>query len=92
VGISPTAFLCVLCPCSSAAWVSAEDERKVSAMLILDTELENRGEFPTVGQLLQIWAARLWAWLRRQPQPEIARDRAHEEWKNGQDCGTGLIL
>ena len=61
-------------------------------MLILDTEMESTGEFPTVGQLLQSWAARLRAWLRRQPQPEIARDRAREEWKNGQDCGTGLIL
>ena len=58
----------------------------MSAMLILDTEMENTSEFPTVSQLLQSWAARLWAWLRRQPQPE------GEEWKNGQDCGTGLIL
>ena len=66
----------------------AEDERKVSAMLILDTEMESTGEYPTVGQLLQSWAARLWAWLRRQPQPEVDR----EEWQNGQDCGTGLIL
>ena len=77
--------------------VSVEDERKVSAMLILDTEMESTGEFPTVSQLLQSWAARLRAWLRRQPQPEISamitRDFiAREESKNGQDCGTGLIL
>ena len=57
-------------------------------MLILDTDLESTGEFPTVSQLLQSWAARLWAWLRRQPQPKVER----EEWQNGQDCGTGLIL
>lgn len=67
-------------------------------MLILDTEMENASEFPTVSQLLQSWAVRLWAWLRRQPQSEIGRDKieldlvAGEEWKNGQDCGTGLIL
>ena len=67
-------------------------------MLILDTEMESTGEFPTVSQLLQSWAARLRAWLRRQPLPEITRDEitrdfiAGEESKNGQDCGTGLIL
>ena len=67
-------------------------------MLILDTEMESAGEFPTVSQLLQSWAARLWAWLRRQPQPEIQREElarnllAGEEWKDGQDRGTGLIL
>ena len=62
-------------------------------MLILDTEMESTGEFPTVSQLLQSWAARLRAWLRRQPQPEIQRDLlAGEEWKNGQDCDTGLLL
>ena len=91
MGNSLTAFLCVL-PMKPCCTSSAEDERKVSAMLILDTEMENTSEYPTVGQLLQSWAARLRAWLRRQPQPEIARDIAGEEWKNGQDCGTGLIL
>jgi hypothetical protein len=57
-------------------------------MLILDTEMENTGEFVAVRQLLRSWAARLWAWLRRQPQPATER----EESKNLQDCGTGLIL
>ena len=57
-------------------------------MLILDTEMENTSEFPTVSQLLQSWAARLWAWLRRQTQPEVEGG----ESKNRQDCGTGLIL
>jgi hypothetical protein len=57
-------------------------------MLILDTEMENTGEFPTVGQLLQSWAARLRVWLRRQPQPETEREDA----SNGRDAGTGLIL
>jgi hypothetical protein len=57
-------------------------------MLILDTEMENTGEFPTVSQLLQSWATRLWAWLRRHPQPEDKR----EESIGTEDCGTGLIL
>ena len=57
-------------------------------MLILDTEMESTGEFLTVGQHLQSWVARLRAWLRRQPPPEVEG----EEWENGQDCGTGLIL
>ena len=75
----------------------------VSAMLILDTELENRGEYPTASQPLQDWAARLWAWLRWQARPEKARSLrgrdglAHdvskgEEPIDAQDCGTGLIL
>ena len=57
-------------------------------MLILDTEVENTGEFPAVHQLLRSWAARLWAWWRRQPQPDIEREKS----KDGQDRGTGLIL
>ncbi len=57
-------------------------------MLILDTEMENTGEFPAVDQLLQNWAARLRAWLRRQPQPEIER----EEASDGRDSDTGLLL
>ena len=57
-------------------------------MLIMDTEMENTGEYPTASQLLQSWAARLWAWLRRQPQPKDA----HEEAIDSEDCGTGLIL
>jgi hypothetical protein len=57
-------------------------------MLILDTELENTSEFPAVRQLLREWAARLWAWLRRQPQPAFEC----EESTTGQDRGTGLIL
>ncbi len=57
-------------------------------MLILDTEMENTGEFPTVGQLLQSWAARLRAWLRRQPQPETGREKASDR----QESDTGLIL
>jgi hypothetical protein len=62
-------------------------------MLILDTETENRGEYPAVSQLLQIWAGRLWAWLRRQPQPKAKREfLVGEETIDGQDCGTGLIL
>ena len=67
-------------------------------MLILDTEMDNTHEFPTVSQLLQDWAARLWAWLRRQPQPETKRDEfareqlAREKTIDGQDCDTGLIL
>jgi hypothetical protein len=98
--ISHGVFVCGESPeyGSLVAMVLAEEEREVSAMLILDTELESTGEFPTVSQLLQSWAARLWAWLRRQPQPEIKRDEirrdfiAGKESKNGQDCGTGLIL
>jgi len=78
-----------------------EDERKVSAMLILDTELENRSEFPAASQLVQSWAARLWTWLRREPRPqrqEITDDflageaAAGEDSIEVQDCGTGLIL
>jgi hypothetical protein len=57
-------------------------------MLILDTDLDNRGEYPPASHLLQGWAARLWAWLRRQPQPEDKR----EELIGTEDCGTGLIL
>jgi hypothetical protein len=57
-------------------------------MLILDTEMENTGEFSTVSQLLQSWAARLRAWLRRQPQPETERENANDE----QDPGPGLLL
>jgi len=57
-------------------------------MLILDTEMENTGEFSTVSQLLQSWAARLRAWLRRQPQPETERGNANDE----QDPGPGLLL
>jgi hypothetical protein len=57
-------------------------------MLIMDTEMENTGEYPTASQLLQNWAARLWAWLRRQPQPKDAREEAIDS----EDCGTGLIL
>jgi hypothetical protein len=65
-----------------------EDERTVSAMLILDTELENTSEFPAVRQLLREWAARLWAWLRRQPQPAFE----HEEPATGQESRPDLIL
>ena len=57
-------------------------------MLILDTEMENRGEYPTASQLVQGWAARLWAWLRRQPEPENEHAKSTEE----RDNGTGLIL
>ena len=75
----------------------------VSAMLILDTEMENRGEYPTASQILQDWAARLWAWLRWQALPEKARPLHErdglaresgkgEESIDTQDCGTGLIL
>jgi hypothetical protein len=59
-----------------------------SIMLIMDTESENRGEYPTASQLLQDWAARLRAWLRRQPEPETEGAEPTEE----QDGGTGLIL
>ncbi len=73
--------------------VRHEDERKLSAMLILDTETENRGEYPTASQILQSWAARLWAWLRRQPRPAGKGELlAGEETIDGQDCGMGLIL
>jgi hypothetical protein len=65
-----------------------EVERKVSAMLILDTELENTNEFPAVRQLLREWVARLWAWLRRQPQPSLER----EEPATGQGSKPDLIL
>ena len=65
-----------------------EDERTVSAMLILDTELESAREFPAVRQLLREWAARLWAWLRRQPQPELD----HEEPATGRESRPDLIL
>ena len=65
-----------------------EDERTVSAMLILDTELESTSEFPAVRQLLREWAARLWAWLRRQPQPELD----HEEPATGRESRPDLIL
>lgn len=65
-----------------------EDERKVSAMLILDTELENEREFPAVRQLLREWAARLWAWLRRQPQPALEQ----EEPATGRESRPDLIL
>ena len=57
-------------------------------MLSLDTETENTGEFPTAGQLLRSWAARLRSWLRRQPQPEPEREKAN----SGQESGTGLLL
>ena len=57
-------------------------------MLILDTEMEKTNEYPTAGQILQSWAARLWAWLRRQPQPKLAGEESIEE----QDNNTGLIL
>ena len=57
-------------------------------MLILDTELDNTTELPSARQLLQGWTARLWAWLRRQPQPETER----EQFESGQDCDRGLIL
>ena len=58
----------------------------MSEMLILDTELDNASELPSVRQLLQSWAARLWCWLHRQPQPEI------EDSESSQDCGRGLVL
>ena len=57
-------------------------------MLILDTELDNRSESPPASQRLQGWAARLWSWLRRQPEPENERAASADE----QDCGAGLIL
>ena len=60
-------------------------------MLILDTEMETRSEYPPASQIVQNWAARLWAWLRRQPQPE-REAVAGEESMETQDCGTGLIL
>ena len=60
----------------------------MSAMLILDTEMDNTDEYPTASQLLQGWAARLWAWLRRQPEPESEGAEPTAE----QDSGTGLIL
>ena len=62
-------------------------------MLILDTEIESTSEFPTASQLFQSWAARLWAWLRRQPQSAAKRELlASEETIHEQDCGMGLIL
>jgi hypothetical protein len=70
------------------AVVLEEDEGEVSAMLILDTEMEYTNELPAASQLLRIWVARLWARLRRRPQPETQAG----EYKNGQDRGTGLIL
>ena len=57
-------------------------------MLILDTELDNTSELPSVRQLLQSWAARLWSWLHRQPQPEIER----EDSESSQNCDRGLVL
>ena len=70
----------------------------VSAMLILDTEVQNESEYPTAGQLLQDWVARLWAWLRWRARHKKASSwREHdvskaEESIETQDCGTGLIL
>ena len=57
-------------------------------MLILDTELDNTTELPSVRQILQSWAARLWSWLHRQPQPEIEREGS----ESVQNRGRGLIL
>ena len=65
----------------------------VSAMLILDTEMETRSEVPPASQLLRGWAARLRAWLRQEPQPDGERDKSTgEESTKGQDDGMGLIL
>ena len=73
----------------SRMWRKSAAKRIVEGiMLILDTEMEKTNEYPTAGQILQSWAARLWAWLRRQPQPRLA----HEESIDTEDCGTGLIL
>ena len=33
--------------------------------------LEEKDESPTLGQLIREWWAKLWAWLRRQPQSKI---------------------
>ena len=60
----------------------------MSEMLILDTELDNTTELPSVRQILQSWAARLWSWLHRQPQPEIEREGS----ESSQNCGRGLVL
>jgi hypothetical protein len=57
-------------------------------MLILDTELDNTTELPSVRQILQSWAARLWSWLHRQPKPEIER----KDSESAQNRGRGLVL